>query len=299
MSALPYPLPEHWQLHETQLKRRWPAVIWVLVGVALSVAMVGANLSGAIGQGILLAASVGAVGAGLGVSYQRAGAERGLPQLMNAIVLTRATVRPPDSWIHFFSETGASRWLVASFSAGGLLSSTSLIWTCVLVVREGGAALWWWLLLVPLLLGALILALAGVIGIVQFVRHATFGHRHIGLSLGRSGLVRYYLDEVDVWPWEKIARIEATDKALDKENGDFSANLVIVPRGEQPADVTLSEYILDGYQSHAWLIYTAARFWAEHPELRSELGTIYAQRRIEGWRDAMTTPASTSAVPST
>ena len=295
--TMPYPLPETWRLHDTQLKRRWPAVLWVVIAIALEVAMVGANLSGSIGQGILLATSFGAVGAALGVSYQRAGAERGLPHMLNAIVLTRATARPPDSWIHFFSETGASRWLATCFSVAGLLSSASLIWTAVHVVRAGGAALLWWLLLVPLLIATLILALAGVIAIVQFVRHATFGHRHIGLSLGRHGIVRYYLDEVDVWPWEKIARIEATVKTLDKESGDFSANLVIVPRGEQPSDITLNEYILDGYQSHAWLIYTAARFWAEHPELRSELGTTFAQRRIEGWRDAMTTPASTSTVP--
>jgi len=295
--SLPYPLPEHWQLHDTQLRRRWPVVIWVLVATALAVAMVAANLSGSIDRGILLAASFGAVTAALGVSYQRAGAERGLPLLMNAVVLSRATERPPDSWIHFFSETGASRWLAVCFSAAGLISSASLVWTAVHVVREGGAALWWWLLLVPLLIAALILSLAGVIAIVQFVRHATFGHRHIGLSLGRHGVVRYYLDEVDVWPWEKIARIEASGKALDKETGDFSAKLVLVPHGDQPAGVTLSEYIVDGYQSHAWLIYTAARFWAEHPQLRSELGTTYAQRRIEGWRDAMITPPSTSAVP--
>ena len=295
--TLPYPLPENWRLHETQMKRRWPAVFWSIVAVGLGIAMFGANLRGDIGGGILFASLFGAIGAALGVAYSRSGAERGLPLLLNAIVLTRAKVRPPDSWVHFFSETGASRRLAVWFSSGGLLASASLIWTLVTTIVRGGANMWWLLLVIPLLLGALILALAGVIAIVQFVRHASFGHRHIGLSLGRHGLVRYYLDEVDVWPWESIARIEASGKIIDKEYGDFSAQLVIIPTGELPPDVLLSEYGVDGYQSHAWLIYTAVRFWAEHPELRSELGTTYAQRRIEGWRDAMTTPASTSAVP--
>ncbi len=164
-------------------------------------------------------------------------------------------------------------------------------------MRDGGEAHWWWLLLVPLLLVALVLALAGIIAIAQSLRNATWGHRHIGLSLGRHGIVRYYLDEVDIWPWETIARVEAQGKPLDKETGDFSATLVLVPR-EHTAESMVNDIIIYGYQSHAWLIYTAARFWTEHPELRGELGTTFAQRRIEGWRDAMITPPTTSDVPS-
>ncbi|CAN5378759.1 hypothetical protein BH10ACT7_BH10ACT7_03000 [soil metagenome] len=284
--TLPYPLPEAWKLQDAPLVRRWPAFFWAVVAIALAVLMIAAAIRGDVGWGILFSALFGAVGAGLGVSYERAGAERGLPLLINAVVLTRARVRPPDSWIHFFREAGPRLWLTVCFVSTGTLTSISLIATVVTIAREGGAALWWLVLVIPLGLGALVLALAGWIAVVQVLRHTSFGRRPIGISLGRHGLIRYYLDDVDVWPWESIARVKATGKQIDPENGDFTANLVIVPV-EQPADVTQDEYVIWGYQSHPWLIYTAVRFWAEHPELRSELGTTYGQRRIEAWRDAM------------
>lgn len=289
--ALPYPLPEAWKLNDTQLVRRWPAVLWGFIVAGLAISMVAANLEGDVGGGIIRATLVGAVGAGLGVSYQRSGSEQGLPLLLNAVVLSRATVRPPDSWIHFFRETGPSRWLTAWFSIAGILSSIGLGWASISAVQAGIGLLL--LVTIPLLLGALILVLTGGIAIVQVVRHASFGRRPIGISLGRHGLIRYYLDSVDVWPWESIAAIKATGKVIDKENDDFTANLVIVPV-EQPEDVTLNEYEVWGYQSHAWLIYTAARFWAEHPEHRDELGTTFGQQRIEAWRDEMVTTAGSS-----
>jgi hypothetical protein len=282
--ALPYPLPEAWKLHDAQLVRRWPAVLWAVIAGGLAIAMTAANLRGDVAGGIIWAVLFGCVGAGLGVSYQRSGSEQGLPLLLNAVVLSRATVRPPDSWIHFFRETGPSRWMTACFALAGTISSTGLVCSSVSAVQAGVGLLL--LLTIPLLFGALVLTLAGGIAIVQVVRHASFGRRPIGISLGRHGLIRYYLDDVDVWPWEAIAGIEATGKVVDKENGDFTANLVIVPT-TMPADVSLTEYELWGYQSHAWLIYTAARFWAEHPELRSELGTTFGQQRIQAWRDEM------------
>ena len=283
--ALPYPLPEAWKLHDKPLVRRWPAVLWAVIVAALAVAMVVANLQGDVAGGIIRASLVGAVGAGLGVSYQRSGSEQGMPLLLNAVVLSRATVRPPDSWIHFFRETGPSRWLTACFAIAGVLSTTGLLWASISAVQAGAGMVL--LLTIPLLFAALVLTLAGGIAIVQVVRHGSFGRRPIGISLGRHGLIRYYLDSVDVWPWESIARIEATGRVIDKENEDFTANLVIVPV-TQPEDVSLNEYEIWGYQSHAWLIYTAARFWAEHPEHRTELGTTFGQQRIQAWRDEMT-----------
>lgn len=288
--SLPYPLPAGWKVQETQLRRRWPVVLWAAVAAALAVGMVGANLDGAVFAAALYAGFFAAVLAGLGVSYQRAGTERGLPLLLNAVVLGRARTRPEDSWIHFFRETGASRWLTACFALGGLLGSASLLWSAVLALQGGAARLWTLVVVVPLLLFTLVLALAGVIAIVQVVRHATFGHRHLGISIGRHGVVRYYLDEVDVWPWEAIERVEARGTTTDAQTEDFTATLALIAP-QRPADVAVDEYDLGAYESHAWLIYTAVRFWAEHPELRTELGTTFAQRRIAQWRDAMAATA--------
>lgn len=291
---LPYPLPPAWKM-QPALTRRWPALIWAAIAVALGATAIGANVAGDFGSGILQGALAGAVGAGVGVSYQRSGGERGVPLLLNAVVLSRARVRPPDSWIHFFHEAGPSKWLTAWFLCAGLVSSLSLGWSAVLVVNVGMAGLLW--LVIPLLLGALILVFTGVVGLVQVVRNSTFSHRHVGLSLGRHGLIRYYLDDVDVWPWESIKRVKATGKTIDPTDGDFTAKIELVPT-ERPQDVLYDNYEITGYKSHAWLIYTAVRFWAEHPELREELGTTYAQRRIEGWRDEMVATTADSPQPS-
>ena len=293
--ALPYALPEAWKLHDKPLVRRWPAVLWAVIAAGLGVAMFVANLQGDVAGGIIRASLVGAVGAGLGVSYQRSGSEQGLPLLLNAVVLSRATVRPPDSWIHFFRETGPSRWMTACFAIAGVLSTTGLLWASISAVQAGAGLIL--LLTIPLLFAALVLTLAGGIAIVQVVRHASFGRRPIGISLGRHGLIRYYLDGVDLWPWQSITRIEATGTVIDKENDDFTANLVI-HSDNKPEDITYSEYAVWGYQSHAWLIYTAARFWAEHPEHRDELGTTFGQQRIQAWRDEMTATTAGSSRPS-
>lgn len=285
-APLPYPLPEGWTVHPGRLVRRWPAWFWSAVALALVLAAGQAVLAGSIGWGILFTALFGAVGAGLGVAYERAGSERGLPRFINAVVLTRAVSRPPDSWIHFFRESGPSRWLTFWFAATGWLALASFVWLTVLVARVGGAALWWLALIIPLGLGALVLATAGTIAVAQRIRHSSFGRRPIGLSIGRSGVVWYYLDDVDIWPWEAIHAVRPSATVFDKAAGDFSAAIEI-RSVQKPADVSQDEYILDRFESHAWLIYTAVRFWAEHPELRSELSTTFAQRRIESWRDAM------------
>lgn len=283
---LPYALPAGWTVHSAPVVRRWPAWFWSAVVLGLAIAAGNAVFRGEVGWSILFTALFGAGAAALGVSYQRAGSERGLPRMINAVVLTRARVRPPDSWIHFFREAGPTRWLTFWFAAGGWVSLAASVAIIVLIARASGAAFWWLLIAVPLGLGALVLATAGTIAVAQRIRHSSFGRRPIGISIGRSGVVRYYLDDVDVWPWEAIRDVRPSSTVFDKSAGDFSA-AIRLHSARKPAEVSQDEYILDGYESHAWLIYTAVRFWVDHPEMRHELSTTYAQRRIESWRDAM------------
>jgi hypothetical protein len=286
--TLPYPPLDAWRVHATRPVRRWPAVFWAVIATGLAIAMVAANLRGDVGGGILQAVLFGALTTLLSVTYQQAGSERGLPHFINAVVLTRAVVQPRDSWIHFFREQGPSRWFTTCIAVAGLLAAPSLLWTAITAVSLDAGL--WLLVIVPLLLIAVFLAFVGVLAIAKYVRFATFGQRPIGISLGRHGLTRYYLDGVDEWPWESIARVEAQGATLDAE-GDFTADLVIVAT-ERPEGITYDKYDIATYESHAWLIYTAARFWAEHPEHRTELGTTFAQRRIEGWRDAIVAQGS-------
>lgn len=158
------------------------------------------------------------------------------------------------------------------------------VWLAVLSV--GGGAGWLLLLVVPLLLGALVVALAGVIGIVLRWRHLSFGRRPIGVSVGRFGIVRYYLDGADEWAWHDIAAVTAKASGVDPKTGDFIP-LVVVHLKAGPEHRREQELNLSGYEAHAWLIYTALRFWTERPWLRDELSTTFAQQRIAAWREAM------------
>jgi len=281
-AALPYPLPEHWRLAAVRPTRWWWTVFWSALAlanvVAAFVALGRADAVAALVYTVIFAA----IGLGVAVAFERAGDEDALPEMLNAVVLSRAQTPPPDSWVHFFREARLRRWVTTWFALVGLVASVVFSWCAVLAVGKGGAWPWLLLLVVPLLLGALVIALVGVIAIIHRYRHASFGRRPIGLSLGRSGVIRYYLDDADEWPWDRIAHVRPEAVAVDVSTGDATPRLVVVF-----FDGDEYVYDLSGVQAHAWLVYTAVRFWAEHPAHRDELSTTRAQQRMEAWARAM------------
>lgn len=284
--TLPYPLPDMWQMRAAKPLGPWAAGLWMLLAAALAAGAVAMLQRGDFLGGTLLTVIAACVTLGVAVTGKHAGAERGMPRLINAVVLTTARVRPADSWIHFFREARPGIRLIVGFTAAGLFASAAFTWAGVLAVASGGDAPLMLIALVPLVLAALVVALAGVLSAVIRWRHSSFGRRHIGLSIGRHGVSRYYLDEVDTWAWESITEVRATVSAVDKTNGSFMPGIVIAHAKDEDG-LTEHKYTLDDYEAHAWLIYTALRFWAEHPESREELSTTFAQQRIAGWRDAM------------
>jgi len=295
-APLPYPLPDKWRLKAAKKLRRWHAALWTVVGAVFVWLAFASLLGGDFGLGILFTIVFAIIGLAMGVGFERTGAESGLPHLLNAVVLSDASERPPDSWIHFFRERGPGLWLTVCFAAVGLLGSVALGWAVVLSIAQGGGGPWSLVLTIPLLLGALVVALAGVIAIVLRWRHASFGRRPIGVSVARQGVVRYYLDGADLFPWEKIREVRPTVGAVDKSTGDFTPGIEIVLDESEPGPHE-RHYDIGGYESHAWLIYTAVRFWAEHPALREELSTTRAQKRITAWRDAMRGLSRVPAAP--
>ncbi|MFB2554622.1 hypothetical protein [Herbiconiux liangxiaofengii] len=232
-AGLPYPLPPRWRIVAAKRARPWQGAFGAAVTLALAAVSFWAVARGDLAGAVIWSVMFAAVGLVTGVAFARSGDESGLPAMINSVALSKARVRPVDSWVHFFRRSGPSRWQTALFTLTGLGASAVLAWASV---RALGAAPWALIVTVPLLVGGLVVALAGSIAVLLRRRHSSFGRRPIGLSLGRHGLVYYYL-------------------------GD--------------------------YQSQAWLIYTAVRFWHEHPDARSELSTTFAQRRVQHWRDAM------------
>lgn len=285
-ASLPFPLPERWRITAAR-----PFTLGAGVSMSVAAALaagltVWALARGDVWQSVILTVVFAALALFVGVGFEVAGGESGAPLLLNAVVLSRAQVRPPDSWIHFFRQRGPDLWWTIGATTAGVGASASLICAGAIVLARGGAWLGMLFLVVPLLLGALVVALAAVISIVQRWRHASFGRRPIGISVGRHGIIRYYLDGAGEWAWADIIQVTASVSAVDEQTGDFSPGVDLTVRGSGGEPEAI-HFGLSRYQSHAWLIYTTLRFYLAHPDLRSELSTTYAQQRIEGWRDAI------------
>jgi len=272
--VIPYPLPRNWQDRAMKPLPVTAVVIMALVAAGLLTIGVMLALHGAVLWTIVLTVFYGALMAGFAVA--RDGGRRPIrgPVLMNAVALTRAESAPADSWVHFFREGLASWTLGWGLLLGGAGSAVMLVLTGMRAVSIGADG--WLLLVVPLGLGAGILVLCGVIALVIAFRSASFARIPIGLSIGRSGVSRYYVDAIESVRWEDIRAIAAV--AREDSDTEGSRSVLIEREGREPWRIGVDEY-----PTPPWVVYAALRFWHEHPDARSELSTTFAQRRIEEW----------------
>ncbi|NLG63712.1 MAG: hypothetical protein GX539_15860 [Candidatus Cloacimonetes bacterium] len=278
--ALPYPLPEGWRVGDPR-RTSWARAIWGgVLALLFAVAAVVVLILDEPGWALALIACAAAAGLAVAILFDRNGGERGRPEFINAVTLTRAMVAPKDSWIHFFRDDEPTTWMSTWFAGVGAAVAALSVWAGV--ASFGGRG---WLLFfaLPLLVGALVVLLAGIVALVSIWRHASFGRRPIGLSLGRHGVERYYLDDQSHIAWEDIRAVRASVQAIEDSTGDFSPTVHIDTHAQENA----LELPIGGYHAHSWLIYTAVRFWAEHPEDREELSRTFGQRRMLGWRATM------------
>jgi len=270
-TALPYPAPEGW-LADAQY---FPTpLIWItgVITTAVGVASGSLTATGSLAWGVALAIVFGllalvATALGLFAVYRRP------PQLINAVTLTRAAVRPVDDWVHFCRERPTRAWVRFWLTASGASTAVLLGLAMPGVLRAPGG-LWWLFLFVPLLIPCLVLTLYGLVQRVLDTKNSSFGEAPVGLALGRHGVSRYLVAGGVRWtPWEAISRIEALPHSR-----------VRVGRldGGEPLEFTAGVFEQD-----AVLLYCAVRFYAEHPELRDELGTTVAQERFEAWDRAL------------
>lgn len=280
--VLPYPLPRNWQ--DRGMGPMPVTAIAIMTVVAAGLLAFGAlrALGGDVLGTVLASVFYGALMAGVSVS--REGGRRRIrgPALMNAVTLTRADSAPPDSWVHFFRE-GLGSWTLGwGLLLGGAGSAVLLVMAGAraVAVDAGG----WLLLVVPLGLCAAVLVLCGVIALIIAFRSASFARIPIGLSIGRNGISRYYLDAIESVRWEDIRAITAVGREDSDTEG--SRSILIEREGED-----LWRIGVDEYPTPPWVIYCALRFWLEHPAHRGELSSTFAQRRLEQWCDAANDPA--------
>lgn len=281
-AQLPYPLPGDWRLRAARPMRRWaaivlPAVVVLASGLALWF-LVATDGGPSLGLMVVIT-GVGLVG---GIGFERAGAERGLPRFVNAVTLGEATAQPADSWVHLFRETGPGRWLSTWFLWVGVVDTVITVGLIVKAFLPGGHPSML-LVFVPVLLVSLILLACGVAPVMWRYQQGSFARSPLGIALGEHGVLDLPQRPERMWEWGVLASVTALPGLIDRDTGDFEPRVAVAfADGREPAELSLS-----GYESHAWLIYTALRFYLEHPSLREELGTTFAQQRITAWRDAM------------
>jgi hypothetical protein len=271
IEALPYPAPEGW-LADAQYFST-PA-IRTIAAFAVAAGLASALLS-AVGQpgwGVVLAVLFGVL-ALAATAFGLFAVHRRPPQLVNAVTLGRATRRPVDDWVHFCRERPVRAWGVLWLILTGLGPAVLLVLAMPGVLAAPGGP-WWLLLFVPLLGLCLVPIGAGILQLVLDAKNSSFGRIPVGLTLSRHGVARYLVAGGVRWvPWETISGIETSEHSRVRIRRFGAA---------EPLEFTAGVFEQD-----AVLLYCAVRFYLEHPDLRSELSTIVAQRRFERWDRAL------------
>lgn len=97
----------------------------------------------------------------------------------------------------------------------------------------------------------------------------------------------YSLDAVTfdtAWSWDRIVEVVPGVVGATR-SGDVTPTLQLVIRSAPGKPTESVDIPVDSYEAHAWLVYSALRFWVENPSLRDELGTSQAQERMETWME--------------
>lgn len=290
MIAPPYPLPEGWSLQQARREPAWRIAAWAVAYTFLVSRMIWHLLDGSLGWAVaqlLISGVIGLIAVG---EFWLAGGERGRPVLVNAVALTRAEVRPHDSWVHLFRDgrvpviVQIGLFVVSGFALTGAVSSSVL----AIEQRSQGVLL----LTIPTALVAAIGVIAAFATVLLDRAVRSFGRRPTGLALGRTGLTRLTLDDPIDIAWERIRSVRPQSVIHNAASGDFIASI------ELRTDTEPVLVPLGGMDAHAMLVYTAIRFWVEHPERRDELSTTFAQRRMLEWHAALHGDALPSPAPS-
>lgn len=293
-AALPYPLPEGWGMRPS-VRGNWITLIfWSAVAGGFLYFFILAFPTTGWGLTIwlLIPAVIALCIAGL--QLDRAGGQQEAPTLINGVVLMEGTTRITDDWVHFFRRhpeavIGYVLWFLAG--AIGVLGSLALLVSTM--IRDDGYGYG------AFVFGALSLVLVrtGFEGLWHSVRDRSFAQIPLGLTLSRNAVSIRELEAFNVFEWSKIRAIETRNtNTVSVKAGQLTgekgadpgykrplrrhyASILIIDRGD---DKPFNES-LDAFAEQPWLIYTTLMFYWQHPELRHELGTTFAQKRMEAW----------------
>jgi len=248
-------------------------VMWATGAIAISVGIVSVwfTVTSAVVWGVVCAVLFGALSV-LALAFGLFAERHTPPQLINAVTLGRAAVRPVDDWVHFHRERPVRLWGRTWLMLSGLGTGVLLVLALPGILAGPGGP-WWLILFIPLLLVCAVVGLFAVLQAALDAKNSSFGRIPVGVAVGRHGISRYYVaGGLHHVPWQSISAVEAMPHSR-----------IRVEYGQaEPLEFTAGVF-----DQHQTLIYCVLRFYVEHPELRDELGTTIAQKRFEAWDSAL------------
>ena len=267
---LPYPAPETWLSDEQYFPT---PVIWATGGIAISVGVMSVwfTATSAVVWGVVCALLFGVLSV-FALAFGLFAVRHTPPQLINAVTLARATVRPVDDWVHFNRERPVRLWARIWLMLCGIGTGTLLVFALPGVLAGPGGA-WWLILFIPLLIVCSVVGLFALLQAALDAKNSSFGRIPVGVAVGRHGISRYYVaGGLQYVPWESVTAVEAMPRSR-----------IRIEYGQaEPLEFTAGVF-----DQHPTVIYCALRFYFEHSELRDEVGTTIAQQRFEAWDSAL------------
>ncbi len=281
-AAPPYPLPEGWSVRAAKREPLWRIVIYALVYVVCTWRLFVHLAEGSIGWAVLMLFIAGLAGAVVVGEFWLAGGERGRPEFVNAVAFTRAEVRPSDSWVHLFRDNRVPVFVIVGLFVLATTELAGSVWATVLAWRSGDGEGWWLFATIPAVLLWIVAVVGAISALITDRRVSSFGRRATGLAIGPTAIVDLQLDDPVEIAWTVVRDVEPVTTIRVASSGDFVAGVNLHTHDGRTIPLALSDKA-----AHAWLVFTALKFWAEHPESRGELGTTFAQQRMLAWHAAM------------
>jgi hypothetical protein len=194
--------------------------------------------------------------------------------LVNAVAFSKSATPSPDQWLHFAKVRPVPWRLLAGFIVITLVCVWGLVGTFDLFADADSLQI-----LVPIILlgaGALFFGWAAIRSVASYAKRTGWPHLH-GLGIGRSGIaLRFTGGDADV-PWDAVTSIGAVFTNADNPR---QSKIPVLRVGYAGTVVDLNTEILGAAPT---VIYCALRYYHANPEMRTELGTTVAQKRMDRW----------------
>jgi len=214
------------------------------------------------------------------------GSSRDSFRLVNSYAFSKSATPLPDQWMHFAKLRAMDRKMVALCSGISLFFTYSVFAMIPVAHAEGHFPSAWIYLTV----------LAGIAVFFGFhvvralvIRRTRSAWPHVdGLGIGPSGIAVRAGDDVADIPWASVSSINATFTALNDPNPKAAHHPVLLisyagTREDGSSGILTRQVGVEYMGTSPRLLYWALVFYWKSPELRDELGTTVAQKRLDDW----------------